>query len=133
MADMSGDAFNKGKDALKKIGLLILSFAVIFGLFRLILALSEQYRAPWLYYIGVTLYAVGGIAAFIAYFVLNGFSFSSEERTKEELPDKWTEDEKDAFLARQPENKRKAKKLIYIILPLILTAAVSYIELYLIK
>lgn len=33
------------------------------------------------------------------------------------------------FLGKQTENKQKARRLVYVILPMLLTLAVSYIEL----
>mgnify|MGYP003313792663 CR=1 FL=1 len=126
------ESFRKGKEALGKIGLLILSFAAIFGLFRLIIFLSLYFEAAWIYYVGTTVYALAGVASIIAFFVLNGFSFGKELRTADDLPDGWDDERKTEFLENQPENKKKARKLIYIILPLAVTMAVSYVELFII-
>ena len=131
--DYDAESVKRGKSALVKIGLLILSFAVIYGLFRLILYLSLYFESAWIYYVGTTVYALGGIAAVVAFFVLNGYTFGREMRTADELPDKWTDERKAEFLEKQPENKKKAGRLIYVILSLALTMAMSYIELFLIK
>ena len=130
--DYDSGSVERGKSALKKIGLLILSFAVIFGVFRLILALSLYFEAEWIYYVGTALYALAGVVTVIGFFVLNGFSFGREMRTADDLPESWSEEKKGNFLEKQPENKQKAKKLIYVILSLVLTMAVSYVELYII-
>jgi len=121
-----------GRDALRKIGFLFLNFVVIFLAFRAIIALSERWENILIYYIGTGVYVLGTVALFVAYFVLNGFTFSKEPRTEEELPRKWSEEQKASFLANQSENRRKADKLLYVIFPLVVTLAISYIELYLI-
>lgn len=123
----------KGKELIGKMGLLVLSFAVIYGLFRLIIYLSLYFEAAWIYYVGTSIYAAAGIAAIIAFFILNGYTFGKELRKADELPDKWTEEKKNEFMLKQPGNKKKARRLIYIILPLALTMAMSYIELFIVK
>lgn len=119
----------KGLRSLGKIALLLLNFALIYGLLRLIIEVSVKYNEAWIYYLGTAVYAVAFCALFIAFFVLNGFSFSKEMREADELPCKWTEERKADFLAKQPERKERARRLIYLILPLVLTFVVSFIEL----
>ena len=121
--------FESGLKSLKKIGILIGNFIIIFGLFRLIIMLSEYFRKIWIYYAGAALFAVAVIAVFTAFFVLNGFTLSKEPRTEEELPENWTDEQKEKFLADQPENKKKAQKLLYVIFPLAATLFISFIEL----
>ncbi|MDD6984015.1 MAG: hypothetical protein PUJ47_02295, partial [Clostridia bacterium] len=87
----------------------------------------------WIYYAGTTLYALFGAGCFVAFYVLNGFTFNREERTIDELPEKWSSDRKMEFLGKQTENKQRAQRLVYIILPMLLTLAVSYIELMFFK
>ena len=53
-------------------------------------------------------------------------------KTADDLPNEWSEERRAVFLEKQPENKKKARKLIYIILPLAVTMAVSYVELFII-
>lgn len=127
--DNQNDLAAKGFAALGKIGLLILNFALIYGLLRLIIAISVKFNAAWIYYLGTIVYAAAFVALFLAFFVLNGFSFSKDMRSADELPEKWSDEKKADFLAKQPERKAKAKKLIYLILPLVLTVIMSYIEL----
>ena len=123
------EEYKKGKAALRKIGLLILNFAVIYGLFRVILALSVKYNAAWIYYVLTIVYGAAIVALFLAFFVLNGYKFSSGERTRDELPARWTDEKKDKFLAGQKKNGEKARNLILFIFPLVLTMIISYIEL----
>ena len=36
-------------------------------------------------------------------------------------------------MTKQPENRKKARTLIYIIMPIVVSLAISYIELYIMK
>ena len=122
----------KQKSPLKKLLILLLNFVLSFVILRGIIELSKQTGLISIYYAGTAIFGIAIVALFIGYFVLNGFTFNKEPLTYEELSDKLTEDEKADFLAKQPERKEKAKKLLLFLLPLILTFALSYIELYLI-
>ena len=121
------------KELLKKIGILFGNFIVLYFLYRFLIALSEKLQMAWIYYVTVIVYSLALVGLFIAFFILNGFKFGREERTREELPKKWTEEQKDRFMEEQPARKKKARFLILFILPLILTFFVSYIELYIIS
>ena len=118
------------KEFLKKIGMLFANFILFYFLFRLVIVLAERTQMVWIYYLTVIVYSLAIAGLFIAFFVLNGFKFGKEERTKDELPGKWTDEQKEEFIAKQPERKKKARFLILFILPLILTVCVSFIELH---
>ena len=122
----------KPKFPLKKLLLLIGNFVLSFVLLRAVIELSERTGLLWIYFTGVGIYAALIIVLFVAYFVLNGFTFNKEPLCAEDLSDRLTEEQKADFLAKQPERKVKAKKLLLVIFPLILTFALSYIELYII-
>ena len=115
-----------GNKTLRKLGILLLNFALFYALLRLVVTLAERTGQLWIYYAGTTLYALFGAGCFVAFYVLNGF-------TIDELPEKWSSDRKMEFLGKQTENKQRAQRLVYIILPMLLTLAVSYIELTFIK
>ncbi len=123
----------KSDGILKKLGILLLNFALLYAILRLIIELSERWENPLIYQIGSVLYALAGSAAFVAFYVLNGFWFEKRERNYDELPDKWSDEKKSEFLRKQPENKRRARQLIYIILPIVITLIISYIELMILK
>ncbi len=115
---------------LKKPLILLANFALFYLLLRLIIEASERTGMLWIYYLGTTLYGIAIIGLFLGFFVLNGFNFNKELLTREQLPDGWSEEKKADFLEKQPKQKEKAKVLILFLLPLIITIAVSYVELY---
>lgn len=124
------DNTSRSKRNLRKLGVLFVNFILIYALFRLLLELSERTRQLWIYYGTTLVYGAAAIVLFVAYFVLNGFSFNKEPRTWEELPEKWTDEQKKDFMENQPERKEKAKNLIYILMPLVVTLMISCLELY---
>ena len=127
------DNQEKSRRTLRKFGVLLINFALFYTILRLIITASERLASPWIYYVGTTLYILFGGGCFVAFYVLNGFTFNKEERTIDDLPENWDSDRKMEFLRKQPERKAKAKQLIYIILPMLVTLAVSYVELNFIK
>ena len=121
------------REKLKKLGCLFLNFVLFYALYRIIIEFSERLRMPVIYYVGAGVYAGIAVVTFIWFFVLNGFTFDKEERTIDELPEKWTSDKKMEFLGKQSENKAKARRLMYILLPIVIVLLVDYIGLMFIK
>ena len=119
----------KAKQNLKKLGILFLNFTLFYALFRLLIELSERTRIIGIYYAASVIYAGGACALFLAYFILNSFSFDKNPRTWDELPEKWPDEKKREFLAAQPERMKKARTLLYILMPVVVTLFISYIEL----
>jgi hypothetical protein len=117
------------KNALKKVLALFFSFVLAYALLRGIIAVSEYFREPYIYYIGTSLYALSACALFIAYYILNGYKLEKGDRTIEELPKRWSDEKKALYMKKQPERRALAKKLIYIILPVVVSILISYIEL----
>ena len=124
------EEYKRGMKALKKIGFLLLNFALVFALFRFVIALSVRLNTAWIYYLGMVVYAAVTSGVFVAFFVLNGFTFGKEMRTADELPARWTDEQRAEFLEKQPANKKKAQKLVYVMFALVLTMIVEFIELY---
>lgn len=121
------------KKKLRQLGIVFLNFVLMYSLLRLIIMLAERTGQMAIYYIGSAVYIAGTAAAFVAFFCLNGFTLNREERTIEELPAKWSDERKAEFLKKQPGRKARARQLIYVILPAVVTLFISYIELVFIK
>ncbi len=129
----SGGGNGSGMGAARKIGVLFLNFVLFYVLLRLIIMLAERTGLIWVYYAGTLLYMLFGAGCFVAFFVLNGYSFERREKVLDELPEEWSDAKKMEFLARQSENKARARRLIYVILPIVVTLIISYIELTFIR
>lgn len=122
------ESMRMGKRALIRIAQIALNFCVFYGILKLIVLASDRFMCMPIYYVGMTLFAAALGVLFVCYYVLNGFSFDNSERTADDLPDEWDDAKKKEYLKQLSENRKKAKKLIYYIMPMILTIAVYYIE-----
>lgn len=123
----------KPQESLRKLGILFLNFVLFYVLLRLIILLAGRTGIMAIYYIGSTAFMLGAAAVFLAFFCLNGFTVNDIDRTWDDLPDKWTDERKRGFLAKQPERRQKARSLMYILLPMVLTIGINYIELTFLK
>lgn len=119
----------KPQGKLRKLGLVFLNFVLFYLLLRLIIMIAERTGIMAVYYVGVTAYTLGAGAAFVAFFCLNGYTVNNVDRTWDELPEKWSDERKRDFLAKQPERREMARKLMYILMPMVMTLLISYIEL----
>ncbi len=123
----------KPQEKVRKLGVLFLNFVLFYALLRLIILLAGRTGLMTIYYIGSTAYMLGAAAVFVAFYCLNGFTVNNIDRTWDDLPDKWTDEQKRDFLRKQPERRKKAKNLMYILLPMVVTIAINYIELTFLK
>ena len=114
----------------KKVGYLFLNLILLFGLLRLIIKFAEVQNSPTIYYVGVSLYFTAAAALAILYYVWNGFTLQKELPPPDALPESWDPDRRQAYLVRLAKTKEKAKKLLYVLFPLVLVIAFSYIELW---
>lgn len=117
------------KRNLRRLGILFINFVLFYLLYRLLLEISERTQIIGIYYATTIIFAGAAAGLFVAYFILNGFSFDKNPRTWEELPEQWDDGQKREFLEKQPERREKAKSLLYILMPVVVTLMISYIEL----
>lgn len=117
------------KKVLGKVLTLFLGFAFSYALLRGIIAASEHFGMPIIYYVGTALYATAVGVLFAAYYVMNGFSFENRDREADELPERWSDEKKAQYLEGQPKRRARAKKLLFIILPAVVSILISYVEL----
>lgn len=118
------------KKALRKLLVLLLNFILLYGLLRVIITLGERLQMPVIYYIGSSAYMIGLAVLVILFFWRNGGTFDMKLPLPEELPEEWSLTEKRDYLEKRRTGMEKAKKLLYILLPLLVTIGISYIELW---
>lgn len=114
----------------KKVAYLTLNFILLFGLLRLIIKLAETQLSPTLYYVGVTAYFTGAAVLALLYFIWNGCTFQSRMPTPDDLPADWSPERRQTYLVKLTRTKARAQKLLYVLFPLVLVLAFSYIELW---
>ena len=118
------------KKALRKLLVLLLNFIILYGLLRVVITLGERLQIPVIYYIGSSAYMIGLAVLVILFFWWNGGTFDTKMPLPEDLPEEWSLTEKRAYLDKRRTGMEKAKKLLYILLPLLVTIGISYIELW---
>ncbi len=123
----------KSQEKVRKLGVLFLNFVLFYALLRLIILLAGRTGMMAIYYIGSTAYMLGAAAVFVAFYCLNGFTVNNTDRTWDDLPETWPDERKRDFLAKQPERRKKARSLMYVLLPMVVTIGINYIELTFLK
>lgn len=131
---------SEAKEAVKKsfrefdwklLGRLALRFVCVFGVYQLLLKLAEIYRrqviadATVLAYIAIT-------TVLLVIFVILNKGVSNDIPTKEQLRDDWTDGQKQEYIDKLIEGKKKAKPLLLWIIPLIFTLLMDMLYLLLI-
>ena len=118
------------KKALRKLLVLFLNFIILYGLLRVVITLGERLQMPVIYYIGSSAYMIGLAVLVILFFWWNGGTFDTKLPLPEDLPEEWSLTEKRDYLNKRRTGIEKARKLLYVLLPLLVTIGISYIELW---
>lgn len=118
------------KSAKKKVFALVGIFILVFAIYKAILYFADRFDYT-IYYVGVTAYIGIATVLFVVFFFMNGMTLSSAPTPRENLPRDWSEDKKDEYLEKEAARKPKAKKILYVFFPMVVTVLVNYIELYL--
>ena len=100
---------------------LLISCAVVIAVYQTALYFKFQ-PIQWIYY-GLL---IGSALAFL-YF---NKGVSKKITPREELPEEWSDIEKDTYLAKLVKHKNIAKKLLLLIIPLLLTFAFEVVYLF---
>ena len=128
---------SEAKDALKKsfsefnwnlLGRLAFYFIIIFGLYQLGLKLGELYNPIIITAVVVTYVIATTILA--AVFIIMNRGVSNDIPTKEQLRDDMSDEEKEKFITDLIESKRKAKKSLLVLIPLIFTLLFDMVYLF---
>lgn len=101
-------------------GKLLLSFTVIFGLYVTLLKIAEINRSLIMQDIVMIVYSSVTTIVFCIFIVLNR-GISRDIPTKEQLNEKWSDEQKTEFIESYVKSKEKAKKWLIILIPLLFT------------
>lgn len=121
---------NHNKTIFRKLGILLINFILTYGLLRLIITLGERLENPYIYYVGSSVYMIALATLVILFFYWNGGTFDTKLPLPEDLPEEWNLKEKQDYLGRRKTDIARARKLLYVLLPLLITLGISYIELW---
>ena len=101
-------------------GKLLLSFTVIFGLYVTLLKIAENTRSLLMQDIVMIVYSSATTIVLCIFIILNR-GISRDIPTKEQLNEKWSDEEKTEFIESYVKSKEKAKKWLIILIPLLFT------------
>lgn len=109
----------KWKQALGLIALGLLAYIIL----RAVLSLGLKYDwIVWFVYEGI-----GGLAVLIYVVIVRG-DLSSKPPTVDMLPNDWTVERKEKYVALALERRRRGKKLLYIALPFIIAVMLGIVS-----
>ena len=108
----------KGKK--KTLLLLFINTVLAFSLYSAALSFAEATDSTFFSFLVMILYMALLLGFTLAYLVYNRF-FYKKGLTKEQLPDDWSEEKKEAFLADGENRLKKSRFMLLIIVPLIIT------------
>ncbi len=111
----------KTKRIITRLAVLALNFILLFALYRIFIRL--------LWPGGTYLLYVAAAALFVAYFVMNR-GLGKPVTDPQELPDEWTHKEKSDYIAKVTAAHERAKKLLYVLLPLVAVLMIDIISLF---
>ena len=103
---------------------MILIFLVIGLLYYALVSMQVGWVTPALYILAAVLFLV-------FFFVNRGFSSRLPER--EQLPEEWSEEQKDLFLEEEGRRKRIARPIMVVLVPVLLLVAADMLYLVLIR
>ena len=103
---------------------MILIFLVIGLLYYALVSMQVVWVTPALYILAAVLFLV-------FFFVNRGFSSRLPER--EQLPEEWSEEQKDLFLEEEGRRKRIARPIMVVLVPVLLLVAADMLYLVLIR
>ena len=109
--------------------MLLVCFAVIFGLYQLLLHLAVWLNEPMIQEATLIIYS-GALTVLFVIFVILNKGISKDIPTKEVLPDTWEDEKKEKFIESYVIGKQKARKLLLFIIPLVLTLLIDMIYLF---
>ena len=110
------------KKKLRTLIYLVLNFVIVFSVYQLLL------RMQWTW--GMIVYLLAAAALTVGYFVMNR-GFGNPITDPAALPEAWSAAEKTEYIARVTACHERAKKLLYWLLPVVLTLMIDVIELFL--
>lgn len=129
---------SEAKDALKKsfsefnwklLGKLGINFVIIYGLFLFGLKMAEIYRLEFLVKVIYIVY-ISATTVLASVFIFMNRGISNDVPTKEQLRDDWSDEKKEEFIKDLIQSRKKAKKLLLILIPLIFTLLFDTVYLF---
>ena len=118
------ESSQKSSRGIRTAAVMILIFLVIGLLYYALVSMQVVWVTPALYILAAVLFLV-------FFFVNRGFSSRLPEQ--EQLPEGWSEEQKDLFLEEEGRRKRIARPIMVVLVPVLLLVAADMLYLVLIR
>ena len=120
----------KGKN-IRYLILLCVNTILFFTVYRVLLSYGELTQETFYSFIAMTLYMALLLGFVLAYLIYNRF-FYRKGVTPEQLPNEWSEAEKQAFLEDGARRMERSRWMLTIIFPLVVTFFIDAVDLFII-
>ncbi len=104
-------------------------FVIIFSVYQLALKAAVWLNEPIIQEITMIVYSSALTVVAVIFIILNK-GVSRDIPTKEVLPQDWDDEKKEIFIDKYIRSKEKAKKLLLVLIPLILTLMIDMVYLF---
>lgn len=104
---------------------------LFFLLYRVLIAYGELTQNTFLAFVSLVLYLALLLGFTLAYLIYNRF-FWRHGLLPEQLPEDWSEAQKEAFFAEEKHRMQKSKWMLTVIFPLIVTFLIDAVDLFII-
>ncbi len=111
--------------------LLCVNTILFFTVYRVLLSYGELTQETFYSFIAMTLYMALLLGFVLAYLIYNRF-FYRKGVTPEQLPNEWSEAEKQAFLEDGTRRMERSRWMLTIIFPLVVTFFIDAVDLFII-
>ena len=119
----------KENRTLKKILAFAINFVWMMLIYKVILFLADHF-SYMIYYIGISVYLAAAAVLFCVFYAKRGYTLSVKPTSPDKLPGDWSPVEKADYLKREADRRSSAGRILYFLLPMILTIIINYIELF---
>ncbi|MBQ9801879.1 MAG: hypothetical protein IJW51_02270 [Clostridia bacterium] len=126
-----GEQTPSGNKNTRYVILLCGNTVLFFLVYRVLIAYGELTQNTFLAFVSLVLYLALLLGFTLAYLIYNRF-FWRHGLLPEQLPDTWSEAQKEAFLAEEKQRMQKSKWMLTVIFPLVVTFLVDAVDLFLI-
>ena len=118
-----------GTQKFRHLVLLVVNTVLFFTVYRVLISYGELTDRTFYAFVAMVLYFALLLGFTIAYLIYNRF-FYRQGVTKEQLPDEWSEAEKELFFADAATRVQKSKWMLTVIFPLVVTFLIDSVQLF---
>lgn len=120
---------DKKNGTLKKVLIFTINFVWLLLVYKIILFLADRFNYM-IYYIGISVYLAAAAVLFCVFYAKRGFTLSVKPTSPDELPPEWSPVEKAEHLKAEAQRRTSSERLLYVLIPMVLTIIINYIELF---